>query len=208
MTPNSRPHIARMLLISRCGSLFSVLIMHTHNSTGVTDHLAVDEPHALAIAREIVRNLPPPPLASTSASAAAAGGGGGGWAPAAASWDEPLLPPEGLRDLLPNDPSGAAGGGAAGSNNASIDVRAVLERTLDGSRFDEFKANYGETLVCGFGALHGQPVGVVANAGVLLSQSALKGCHFIELCCQRRVPLLFMQNITGEQASVTVSVVD
>src|SRR5439155_901144 len=77
------------------------------------------------------------------------------------------------------------------------DVREVLARLLDGSRFHEFKASYGTTLVCGFGRWMGYPVGVVANNGVLFSESALKGTHFIELCVQRRVPLLFLQNITG-----------
>ncbi|MEZ5450463.1 MAG: carboxyl transferase domain-containing protein [Thiolinea sp.] len=76
-------------------------------------------------------------------------------------------------------------------------MREVLARLLDGSRLDEFKARYGTTLICGFAHLHGMPVGVIANNGVLFSEAALKGAHFVELCCQRNIPLLFLQNITG-----------
>jgi 3-methylcrotonyl-CoA carboxylase beta subunit len=78
-----------------------------------------------------------------------------------------------------------------------FDVREVIARLVDGSEFDEFKKLYGETLVTGFARLHGMPVGIIANNGVLFSESALKGAHFIELCCQRKIPLLFLQNITG-----------
>src|SRR5690606_16033383 len=77
------------------------------------------------------------------------------------------------------------------------DVREVIARIVDGSRLDEFKARYGATLVCGFAHVHGIPVGLIANNGVLFSESALKGAHFVELCCQRRIPLVFLQNITG-----------
>ncbi|HEX8005007.1 MAG TPA: carboxyl transferase domain-containing protein, partial [Trebonia sp.] len=78
-----------------------------------------------------------------------------------------------------------------------FDVREVIARIVDGSEFDEFKARYGSTLVCGFAHVEGMPVGIIANNGVLFSESALKGAHFIELCCQRRIPLVFLQNITG-----------
>jgi 3-methylcrotonyl-CoA carboxylase beta subunit len=78
-----------------------------------------------------------------------------------------------------------------------FDVREVIARIVDGSHFDEFKARYGSTLVCGFAHIHGMPVGIIANNGILFSESALKGAHFIELCCQRKIPLVFLQNITG-----------
>lgn len=88
--------------------------------------------------------------------------------------------------------------GIVGSNlKKAFDVREIIARIVDGSRFDEFKALYGETLVTGFAQLYGQPVGIVANNGVLFSESALKGAHFIELCCKRKIPLIFLQNITG-----------
>ena len=80
----------------------------------------------------------------------------------------------------------------------------MIARVVDGSQFDEFKARYGETLVCGFGRLYGYPVGIVGNNGVLFSESALKGTHFIELCCQRKIPLIFLQNITGEPEKIIV----
>ena len=89
-------------------------------------------------------------------------------------------------------------GGIVGEDlKKTFDMREVVARILDGSRFDEFKARYGETLVCGFGRLYGYPVGIIGNNGVLFAESALKGTHFIELCCQRNIPLLFLQNITG-----------
>jgi 3-methylcrotonyl-CoA carboxylase beta subunit len=78
-----------------------------------------------------------------------------------------------------------------------FDVREVIARIVDGSEFDEFKARFGSTLVCGFAHLHGMPVGIIANNGILFSESALKGAHFVELCCQRKIPLVFLQNITG-----------
>lgn len=79
----------------------------------------------------------------------------------------------------------------------------MIARVVDGSQFDEFKARYGETLVCGFARLYGYPVGIIGNNGVLFSESALKGTHFIELCCQRKIPLIFLQNITGEIRETT-----
>ena len=99
--------------------------------------------------------------------------------------EDPLYPADELYGIVPAD------------NKHPYDVHEVLARLLDGSRFHAFKRNYGPTLVCGFGHLMGYPVGVVANNGVLFSESALKGAHFVELCSQRRIPLLFLQNITG-----------
>ena len=80
----------------------------------------------------------------------------------------------------------------------TFDVREVIARLVDGSRFDEFKAKYGDTLVTGFAHLHGMPIGIIGNNGVLFAESAMKGTHFVELCCQRKIPLLFLQNITGK----------
>jgi 3-methylcrotonyl-CoA carboxylase beta subunit len=99
--------------------------------------------------------------------------------------EEPVFPTEELEGIVPSDP------------RQPFDVRAVLARLLDGSRFDEFKALYGTTLVCGFGRIGGYPVGIVANNGILFSESSLKGAHFVQLCNQRGIPLLFVQNITG-----------
>jgi acetyl-CoA carboxylase carboxyltransferase component len=138
--------------------------------SGVADHYAVSDEHALALTREIVANL-------------------GGLRPEL-PW-EPEAPEEPLHDLadlhgiVPEDYS------------KGYDVREVLARLVDGSRFHEFKALYGETLVCGFGHIKGFPVGILANNGVLFSESALKGAHFVELACKRRIPLIFLQNITG-----------
>src|SRR5207302_5274931 len=108
----------------------------------------------------------------------------------AAPWDiappePPAADPEELYGIIPTDP------------RKSFDVREVIARVVDGSRFHEFKPLYGSTLVCGFARIMGYPVGILANNGVLFSESALKGTHFIELCCQRRIPLVFLQNITG-----------
>jgi acetyl-CoA carboxylase carboxyltransferase component len=143
--------------------------VHTRLS-GVADHEALDDEHALALGRSIVANLNrrPPPL----------------------PWDRrtpeaPAVDPGGLYAAISSDP------------RRSVDVREVIARLLDGSRFHEFKPRYGETLVCGFGHVEGYPTGVIANDGILFSQSALKGAHFIELAAQRRIPLLFLQNITG-----------
>ncbi|MFC9351029.1 carboxyl transferase domain-containing protein [Arthrobacter sp. NPDC057013] len=137
--------------------------------SGVTDHLAENDEHALQIVRDIVATLP---------------------GPAAPAWDvdaavEPVAGPGQLYGAVPTDV------------NTQYDVREVIARLVDGSRFHEFKKNYGPTLVTGFARLHGHPVGIVANNGVLFSESALKGAHFIELCDQRGIPLLFLQNISG-----------
>jgi 3-methylcrotonyl-CoA carboxylase beta subunit len=143
--------------------------VHSRTS-GVTDHLAEDDRHALAIAREIVRHLNPRPAASPVAQRRA---------------EEPKYPAHELYGVIPKDP------------RQPFDVREVIARLVDGSDFHEFKALYGTTLVAGFAHLHGCPVGILANNGILFSESALKGAHFIELCNQRGIPLLFLQNITG-----------
>ncbi|MCT1476562.1 carboxyl transferase domain-containing protein [Microbacterium sp. p3-SID336] len=141
--------------------------LHARRS-GVVDHLAEDDEHALEILRDIVATLPPL---------------------AAPAWEvqESRPPAEtgSLYDVVPVDV------------NAAYDVHEVIDRVVDGDTFREFKAEYGTTLVTGFARLHGHPIGVVANNGVLFGESALKGAHFIELCDQRGIPLLFLQNITG-----------
>ncbi|HXG40464.1 MAG TPA: carboxyl transferase domain-containing protein [Candidatus Limnocylindrales bacterium] len=149
--------------------------VHTRRS-GVADHEALDDEHALALGRSIVRHLarrPPEP-----------------------PWER--LPPE-PPAVSPTGANGVAHLYAAIPTDLRrpLPVREVIARLVDGSRFHEFKPLYGETLVCGFAHLEGYPVGIVANDGILFSQSALKGTHFIELCAQRRIPLVFLQNITG-----------
>ena len=142
--------------------------LHTRES-GVADHYAVDDAHALAIVRRIVGNLnrrKQPQLALRP--------------PAA-----PLYPADEIYGIVPAD------------LRQPYDVREIIARLVDGSEFDEFKQNYGTTLVTGFAHLHGMPVGIISNNGVLFSESAVKGAHFIELCCQRKIPLIFLQNITG-----------
>ena len=149
--------------------------VHSRTS-GVTDHLAEDDRHALAIAREIVRHASPRSHP------------GSGLAPAntgVTKFAEPHYPAEELYGIVPKDP------------RQPFDVREIIARLVDDSDFHEFKALYGTTLVTGFASLHGQPVGILANNGILFSESALKGTHFIELACQRGIPLLFLQNITG-----------
>jgi 3-methylcrotonyl-CoA carboxylase beta subunit len=142
--------------------------VHTRLS-GVADHMAEDDHHALAIVRQIVRNLPRPPEAMAASADAPA----------------PLYPADEINGIIPV------------SLNKSYDVREVIARLVDGSELDEFKARYGTTLVTGFARIYGMEIGILANNGILYSESALKGAHFIELCCQRRVPLLFLQNISG-----------
>ncbi len=143
--------------------------LHARTS-GVVDHLAADDRHALALARDAVANLG---LA-----------GGAALAPAAAP-EPPAFDPGELRGVVPADP------------RHPLPVREAIARVVDGSRFHEFKPLYGDTLVTGFARIHGHDVGIVANDGILFSESALKGAHFIELCDQRRIPLVFLQNITG-----------
>jgi 3-methylcrotonyl-CoA carboxylase beta subunit len=142
--------------------------VHTRLS-GVADHYAFDDEHALAIARRIVKNLNRTKPVSI----------------ALQKPREPLYAPDEIYGIIPADV------------RQPYDVREVIARVVDGSELDEFKANYGTTLVTGFAHLYGMPVGIIANNGVLFSESALKGAHFIELCCQRKIPLIFLQNITG-----------
>ena len=142
--------------------------LHSRKS-GVTDHLAQDDRHALQIVREIVATLAPkqPPPWQRRAS------------------EPPAVDPESLLGAVPTDVRKA------------YDAREIIARIVDGSRLHEFKELYGTTLVTGFAHIHGHPVGILANNGILFSESALKGAHFIELCDQRRIPLVFLQNITG-----------
>ncbi|MBK5914228.1 carboxyl transferase domain-containing protein [Rhodocyclus purpureus] len=142
--------------------------VHTRIS-GVADHLAENDQHAINIARRIVANLN-----RVKPTQMALGNG-----------EAPLYDPEEIYGIIPTD------------SRKPYDVREIIARTVDGSRFDEFKSRYGTTLVCGFAQLHGTPVGIVANNGILFGESAQKGAHFIELCAQRGIPLLFLQNITG-----------
>jgi len=142
--------------------------VHTRRS-GVADHYATSDEHALAIAREIVRNLDPPQASPWELSHA----------------EEPALDPTELYGLVPED------------FRHELDARAVIGRIVDGSRLHEFKQLYGETLVCGFARIEGYPVAILANQGVLFAESSQKGAHFIELACKRRIPLVFLQNITG-----------
>jgi acetyl-CoA carboxylase carboxyltransferase component len=143
--------------------------VHTRQS-GVADHYATSDEHALAIARRIVATTegrkPDPPWER-------------------ATPELPVVEPDDLYGLIPDD------------HRTQMDAREVIARIVDGSRFDEFKALYGETLVCGWAHIEGYPVGILANNGVLFAESSQKGAHFIELACKRRVPLVFLQNITG-----------
>jgi len=141
--------------------------LHARTS-GVVDHLANNDEHAIQIAREIVSTFPKP-----------------------AAWlnqdtpQDPLYDAQELYDIIPTDV------------RQPYDVREVIARIVDGSRLDEFKPLYGTTLVCGFAKIYGYQVGIIANNGILFSDSSLKGAHFIELCCQRKIPLVFLQNISG-----------
>jgi 3-methylcrotonyl-CoA carboxylase beta subunit len=142
--------------------------VHARRS-GVADHYALDDRHALAIVRQSVRNLGAAPAPSIPIGEVV----------------EPLHSPSELEKIVPVE------------LRKQYDARALIARLVDASDFSEFKALYGETLVTGFAAIHGMRVGILANNGILFSESALKGTHFIELCCQRKIPLLFLQNITG-----------
>jgi len=142
--------------------------LHTRES-GVADHYAMDDAHALAIARRIVANLNRKKTISASLRKVS----------------PPVYDQRELYGIVPTD------------LRQPYDVREVIARIVDGSEFDEFKQNYGTTLITGFAHLYGIPVGIIANNGVLFSESALKGTHFIELCTQRGIPLIFLQNITG-----------
>jgi len=143
-------------------------------TSGVVDHLAENDTHALGIARRIIGNLPPdlgsgpnPPFGATP------------------QFEEPKYSADDLYGIIPTD------------TRKPFDIREIIARIVDGSDLDEWKARFGTTLVTGFARIHGMPVGILANNGILFSESAQKGAHFIELCCQRRVPLVFLQNITG-----------
>ena len=142
--------------------------VHTRLS-GVADHFARDDEHALAIVRSIVENLNHEKKVPWTVEKP----------------EDPLYDPAELYGVVPSD------------YRQGYDVREVIARTVDGSRLHEFKPLYGETLVCGFARIMGHPVGILANNGILFSESALKGAHFIELCCARGIPLVFLQNITG-----------
>ncbi|MEA2665958.1 MAG: 3-methylcrotonyl-CoA carboxylase beta subunit [Candidatus Eremiobacteraeota bacterium] len=142
--------------------------VHTRIS-GVADHYAVDDEHALGIVRQIVAHVDRRPFDPWPVSPPR----------------PPARDPHELYGIIPSDP------------RQSYDVREVIARIVDGSDFAEFKARYGNTLVCGFAHVEGHPVGILANNGILFSESALKGAHFIELCAQRGTPLVFLQNITG-----------
>lgn len=142
--------------------------VHTRLS-GVADHLANNDLHAIYLARNAVGRLnhhKPVQLQRKP-------------------YAEPLYDPQELNGIIPSD------------TRKPYDVREVIARIVDGSEFDEFKARYGTTLVTGFAHIHGMPVGIIANNGILFSEAAQKGTHFIELCCQRKIPLVFLQNITG-----------
>ena len=142
--------------------------VHTRES-GVADHYAMDDAHALAIVRRIVRNMNRKKEIGLELRD-----------PVAPAYD-----PKEIYGIVPED------------SRYPYDVREVIARIVDGSELDEFKQNYGTTLVTGFAHVYGMPVGIIANNGVLFSESSLKGAHFIELCCQRKIPLVFLQNITG-----------
>jgi len=142
--------------------------VHTRLS-GVADHLANNDMHALRLARDAIGRLNHHKPAQLRRKA----------------FTEPLYDPQELNGIIPSD------------TRKPYDVREVIARIVDGSEFDEFKARFGTTLVTGFAHIHGMPVGILANNGILFSEAAQKGTHFIELCCQRKIPLVFLQNITG-----------
>jgi len=142
--------------------------VHTRKS-GVADHYAINDSHALQIARDIVSNLNREPKFMLDVSEP----------------EEPQYNPEELYEIIPED------------SRQPYDVREVIARLVDGSKFHEFKANYGPTVVCGFAKIMGYPIGIIANNGVLFSESSLKSTHFIEMCCQRKIPIVFLQNIVG-----------
>src|SRR6201985_2998110 len=142
--------------------------VHSRQS-GVTDHYAQNDAHAIGIARRIVATLKPP-------------------RPATLNMREPRGPLFSAEEIY---------GVVSADGRTPFDVHDIIARIVDGSEFDEFKKLYGQTLICGFAHIWGYPVGIIANNGILFSESSLKGAHFIELCCQRNIPLVFLQNITG-----------
>jgi 3-methylcrotonyl-CoA carboxylase beta subunit len=142
--------------------------VHSRQS-GVTDHYAQNDAHAIGIARRLVGTLKPPRAATLNMREPR----------------DPLFAPEEIYGVVSAD------------GRKPFDVHDIIARLVDGSEFDEFKKLYGQTLICGFAHIWGYPVGIIANNGILFSESSLKGAHFIELCCQRNIPLVFLQNITG-----------
>ena len=142
--------------------------VHTRKS-GVADHYALNDSHAIEITRDIVSNLNRLSKSKLDISEP----------------EEPLYDPKDLYEIIPSNPK------------QSYDVREVIARLVDASKFHEFKSNYGKTIVCGFARIMGYPVGILANNGVLFSESSLKATHFIEMCCQRKIPIVFLQNIMG-----------
>lgn len=156
--------------------------------SGVTDHYALNDEHALYLARNIIKNLNKPATnhynerfqttsnTSTGLHSSAIESG---------AIEEPIFDSKEIYGIVE-------------SNLTKLyDVREVIARVVDGSRFDEFKKLYGDTLVCGYARVYGKMVGIIGNNGVILPESALKGAHFIQLCAQRQIPLVFLQNITG-----------
>lgn len=166
--------------------------------SGVTDTLAVDDEHALYLARRAVRNLNLPSTnayndqlrltskTSTNLQSIVSD--------AFDTIEEPLFDPEEIYGIVDSNPS------------RRYDVREVIARIVDGSRFDEFKSLYADTLICGYSQIHGQTVGIIGNNGTVMSESALKGVHFIQLCCRRNIPIIFLQNVTG--ASIRIQPLD
>jgi 3-methylcrotonyl-CoA carboxylase beta subunit len=142
--------------------------VHSRQS-GVTDHYAHSDAHAIGIARRIVATLKPPQRASLNMRPPR----------------EPIYAAEEIYGVVSAD------------GRKPFDIHDIIARFVDGSEFEEFKTLYGQTLICGFAHIWGYPVGIIANNGILFSESSLKGAHFIELCCQRQIPLVFLQNITG-----------
>jgi acetyl-CoA carboxylase carboxyltransferase component len=142
--------------------------VHTRKS-GVADYYAINDSHALEIARDIISNLNRPPKSKLSI----------------VEPEDPIYDTQELYEIIPHD------------SRLPYDVREIIARLVDGSKFHEFKSNYGKTIVCGFAKIMGYPVGIIANNGVLFSESSLKTTHFIEMCCQRKIPLVFLQNIVG-----------
>jgi len=143
------------------------------STSGVADHMADDEYHAFRLTRDIAFNWNIPRKIPSSS------------VPDEQKWEEPLFDPGELGGIIPCD------------SKQPFDVRKIIARIVDGSRFHEFKAKYGTTIVTGFGSLFGQPCGIIANNGILFSESSLKATHFVQLCCQRGIPIIFLQNISG-----------
>ena len=141
--------------------------------SGVADHLAINEQHALLIARDIIANLNRSKFKQTE------------YALNLQPIQSPLYPATDLYGIMPAD------------SRIAIDCREIIARIVDGSNFHEFKALYGKTIVCGFANIMSYPIGIIANNGILFNESAMKATHFIEICCKRKIPLLFLQNITG-----------